>query len=100
MAVAEALIPEGFKGQIIWDGWITGHSCALLSLAALSNIRLGNHNEAIALIKRSLKYNPNDNVGLRGFLGCEQVRLAIMPIPRKRSPNTPMTSQKATTSWR
>lgn len=83
MAVAEALIPEGFKGQIIW-GWLDNRPfLRLLSLAALSNIRLGNHNEAIALIKRSLKYNPNDNVGLRGFLGCEQVRLGHYAYAKK-----------------
>lgn len=74
LAVANELIPARFKGTIAWLRVENRAFLRLLSLAALSNARLGRHGEALAHIMRSMKYNPDDELGLRGVLGSELLR--------------------------
>lgn len=74
MAIATSLIPADFKKRIDWLELGNRPFLRLLAIATLANVHMKHHKEAIRLIKMSLKFNPNDNLGLRVMLGSEQLR--------------------------
>lgn len=73
--VGERLIPEGFSGPIPWIELDNRPFLRALYGAALANIRLRRHKEAVALMERLLALNPNDNQGVRLVLGTGYLRI-------------------------
>lgn len=65
----ESRIPEDFKGEIPWG--ILENRPYLTLLYKLSDLAdiIGNTDESIQIAEKLLKYNPNDNQGVRWFVG-------------------------------
>lgn len=74
IAVANRLIPEGFDGHVEWGRLANRPFLRALQGAVLAYVRLRRHRKAVALIKKMLAYNPNDNQGMRYLLGSEALR--------------------------
>ena len=74
MAIADSLVPPGYAGLIEW-GWLenrpflrTTHATVLSLLASKRRGR------AIELMERLLRWNPDDNQGIRLVIGSELLR--------------------------
>lgn len=65
---AEALIPKGFKGQIVWSQ--LGNRCyhRMLWLRMTMQKARGNWKSVVRLARKQLKLNPSDNLGVRFVL--------------------------------
>lgn len=72
--VGERAIPAGFSGVIEW-GFLENRPFLRAALGALlCHLRLGQHREALAMMEKVLRWNPNDNQGLRCLIGSEYLR--------------------------
>ncbi len=74
VAVGERVIPPGFAGMIEWVDRDNRPFLRALHGAALSYLRLRRYKDAAATMERILKYNPNDNQGIRYLLGTVYLR--------------------------
>lgn len=74
LGLSNRLIPEGFAGKIEWGNLENRPFLRALHGAALACIRLRRHADAIAMLEKTLAYNPMDNQGLRFLLGSEYLR--------------------------
>lgn len=74
LGLSNRLIPEGFAGKIEWGHLENRPFLRALHGAVLACIRLRRHADAIALLEKTLAYNPTDNQGLRFLLGSEYLR--------------------------
>jgi tetratricopeptide (TPR) repeat protein len=75
LELGEGAIPAGFKGLIEWGCFENRPFLRAAYGAALSLIRLGQHNEALQLMERLLVWNPHDNQGVRWLIGSEYLRV-------------------------
>lgn len=76
---AEALIPRGFKGRILWGHLGNRFYHRLLWLQLRLHHEQGASNAAVRVARKILRLNPNDNLGVRyvlPFLLLEQGEVA------------------------
>lgn len=72
--IGEAAIPTEFDGTIEW-GWLENRPFLRAAQGiVLSYKKLGQRREAIALMERLLRWNPNDNQGFRFLIGSDYLR--------------------------
>lgn len=72
--IGEAGIPPRYRGLIEWS-WLENRPFLRAAQGiALSHQQLGQRAETIAMMERILKWNPNDNQGLRYLIGSEYLR--------------------------
>jgi len=82
IALGDAAIPEGYDGLISW-GWLENRPyLRALHGAALCHARRRRRKDAVALMEKLLRYNPNDNQGVRLLLGSEYLRLEKLALAR------------------
>lgn len=73
-SIGEAAIPTEFDGTIEW-GWLENRPFLLAAQGiVLSHRKLGQRREAIDLMERLLRWNPNDNQGFRFLIGSDYLR--------------------------
>lgn len=63
-----ALIPSGFKGQILWAFSENRFFHRLLFGYMTDSITNGSRSRAISLARKQLRWNPNDEMGVRYYL--------------------------------
>jgi tetratricopeptide (TPR) repeat protein len=63
-------IPEGYEGMIKWDSLANRPFLRAAHVAVLALRKLGQQDEAMALMEEMMAWNPNDNQGIR-FLIAE-----------------------------
>lgn len=74
VAIGQQAIPPGFNSPIDW-GWLENRPfLRAVHTLTLCHQRLGHRREAIAMMSRLLRWNPNDNQGVRFLLGSEYLR--------------------------
>lgn len=76
---AEALIPQGFKGRILWGHLGNRFYHRLLWLQLELNHEQGHADAAVRIARKQLRLNPGDNLGVRyvlPFLLLEQGEVA------------------------
>jgi len=72
--VGERAIPAGFPGMIEWGFLENRPFLRAAQGVLLCRLRLGQRREALALMEKVLRWNPNDNQGLRFLIGSEYLR--------------------------
>ncbi|HIH2751430.1 TPA: hypothetical protein ACYLN4_007268 [Burkholderia lata] len=65
---AEALIPKGYRGQILWGHTDNRFYHRMLWLQLNLHYRSGNIRRAVRIGRKMLRLNPHDNVGVRDCL--------------------------------
>jgi len=74
VAAAEAAIPKGFDGTTPWGFLENRPYLRALHGVALGYLRLKQRKNAIPLLEKMLRLNPNDNQGIRYLVGPEYLR--------------------------
>ncbi|MCX5512855.1 hypothetical protein C3941_02820 [Kaistia algarum] len=74
LEVGERAIPAGFAGPIEWGFLENRPFLRAAHGVLLSQLRLGQRREALALMEKMLAWNPNDNQGIRTLIGSEYLR--------------------------
>ena len=82
LAIALPLIPKGFAGTIPWSDLDNRPFLRVHHGALLCALRLGRLKTAIAQMEEHLRWNPNDNIGVRYLLG--DAYLATRQIDKAR----------------
>lgn len=77
------LIPDGFKGQIIWGildnrPFLRSHHGLILC-----HLQSKKYTEAAKLMEKHLKWNPNDNIGIRYLMGDTYLHIGNCTKARK-----------------
>src|SRR6188768_152525 len=74
LQVGERMIPKGYAGLIEW-GFLENRPFLRAAYGVvLSQLRLGQRNDALRLMDRLLTWDPNDNQGIRYLIGSEYLR--------------------------
>lgn len=69
-----AALPDDFNGELPW-GWLDNRPFLRAAAgAAFGRIESGKRTEGIELMERILRWNPNDNQGIRFRIGSEYLR--------------------------
>lgn len=65
--IGNSLIPKTFKGEIIWG--IVGNRSFLRAVEGIgmTYMYINDHEKALKYFEKNLKFNPNDNQGIRGL---------------------------------
>lgn len=78
LEVGERAMPAGYSGLIEWGFLENRPFLRVAHGVVLSQLRLGQRNEALPLMERMLAWNPNDNQGVRYLIGSEYLRAGEM----------------------
>ncbi|PIP00272.1 tetratricopeptide repeat protein [Pleomorphomonas carboxyditropha] len=73
--IGERAIPAGFSGTIEWGFLENRPFLRAAHGKLLCHLRLGRRREALAIMEKLLRWNPDDNQGLRFLIGSEYLRL-------------------------
>ncbi|NTF98287.1 tetratricopeptide repeat protein [Rhizobium rhizogenes] len=72
--LATAMIPSSYRGVIEW-GWLENRPFLRAAQGvALCHQQLGQRQQTIEVMQRMLKWNPNDNQGIRFLIASEYLR--------------------------
>ncbi|WP_038014604.1 tetratricopeptide repeat protein [Terasakiella pusilla] len=74
ITVGEKHLPEFYKGKLIWGYYENRPFLRALHGSILCYMRLGRRKKAIDAMEKSLRLNPDDNLGIRFLIGPEYVR--------------------------
>jgi hypothetical protein len=99
---AEALIPKGFKGRILWGHLGNRFYHRLLWLQLRLHHEQGASNAAARVARKMLRLNPNDNLGVRyalPFLLLEQGEMAAARRSLKALADEPGLTAAATRAF-
>lgn len=72
---AEALMPPGYKGKVVWGSLTNRFYHRLLWLRMIQHHEIGDLVGACKLARRMLRLNPTDNLGVRFVLPLMQLEL-------------------------
>lgn len=72
--IGARVIPPEFSGVIEWGFLENRPFLRAAQGVVLCQLRLGQRREALALMEKMLRWNPNDNQGLRFIIGSEYLR--------------------------
>ncbi|UTV80083.1 hypothetical protein MQE22_08610 [Acidithiobacillus sp. YTS05] len=73
--IGQRLVPSGYQGPVEWGHLENRPFLRAMNGVVLSYVYLHRHKDAIAAIQQLLAYDPDDNLGVRFFLGSEQLRV-------------------------
>jgi tetratricopeptide (TPR) repeat protein len=73
-AVADSLVPSGYDGLIEWGSLENRPFLRIFHATTLALLAAKQRGRAIALMERLLKWNPDDNQGIRFIIGSELLR--------------------------
>ncbi|MDC8771745.1 hypothetical protein [Roseateles albus] len=80
---AEALIPTGFKGQILWSQVGNRFYHRMLWLRLEMHVEAGDLKSAVRLARKQLRLNPADNFGIRFALPLLLLELGDYPAAKR-----------------
>jgi tetratricopeptide (TPR) repeat protein len=93
MAIGDGVIPATFKGKVEWVFLENRPYLRALHGVVLSQLKLGQRQDALLQMQRMLKFNPNDNQGIRLMIGSEWLRAGerkkARSVLQKEAPDYP-----------
>lgn len=75
VSIGESMMPENFDGYVEWLSLDNRPFLRAMHGAVLCYLQLRQRRNAVRLMEKMLKWNPNDNQGVRFLIGSEYLRL-------------------------
>ena len=75
VSIGESVMPEDFDGHVEWSSHENRPFLRAMHGAVLCYLQLRQRRNAVRLMEKMLKWNPNDNQGVRFLIGSEYLRL-------------------------